>query len=149
MKRPKRKKNSGFTLIEVMMAMFWITVMCLSAFVGLRQISNVALSVAVRDEAYHLMQDEAERLLSAPYSSFTATSDSPYSSVKTSFVPSTVSPLTLPAAADNNNLSARVLYTRAVTVVSSSTSSTTLQVQVSWTWQKHSNSISTVLLRTP
>lgn len=158
MKRPsrKRRQNSAFTLVEVMITMFLISMMCLSVFAGLQQITKTALSVAIRDEAYHLMQDKAEQLLSVPFANFDAAADETIvSSVKASYVPDMkIDALALPA--DNDNKTPRVSFTRSVTKVASTNmpASTTLRVQVTWTWpkqdaQRRTYVVSTLLYRTP
>lgn len=142
---PDRRPKAAFTLPEVMVAMFLISMMCLSVFVALQQITKAALAVALRDEAYHLMQAEAEQLLSSDYSSFVATTadQTIASSVKTSYTPSTVTALTL----TSDNGVGRVTFTRRAVQVASTTSTRTLRVEVQWTWQGKSNLISTQLFR--
>lgn len=138
------RKHSGFTLIEVMIAMVLIAMMCLSVFVALRQITNTAMAVAVRNEAYHLMQQQAEQLLAGTYADFSTVAEQDITSaVKTSFAPSTTPALVLPA----DNASGRITFKRQVVSVASTATSKTLRVEVDWTWQGHANEISTLLFR--
>jgi prepilin-type N-terminal cleavage/methylation domain-containing protein len=139
-------KNVGFTLPEVMITMFLISMMCLAVFSGLQQITKAALAVAIRSEAYHLMQAEAERLLDGDYASFAATTTDQTitSSVKTSYTPSTTPALA--TSADNGV--GRSTFTRRVVLVSSTTTSKTLRVEVQWTWQGRPYLVSTQLFRT-
>lgn len=144
--RSATRKN-GFTLVEVMVSMFLISMLCLGAFVGLQQISRSALSIAVRDEAYHLMQAKAEELLQGSFANFAASADQTItSSIKTTFLPSgKIAAFTLPT--DNNNTASRAVYTRRVVAVASTGNTTTLRVEVQWTWMKRSYLISTPLFR--
>jgi hypothetical protein len=129
-----------------MITMFLISMVCLGVFVGLRQITRAAMAVAVRDEAYHLMQAEAELLLSGDYTGFVATTvdQNITSSVKTSYAPSTVAALTLTA----DNGIGRTTFVRRVVEVASTDTSRTLRVEVQWTWQGQPNLISAQLFRT-
>ncbi|HVU34332.1 MAG TPA: prepilin-type N-terminal cleavage/methylation domain-containing protein [Opitutaceae bacterium] len=151
MSRPSRrkKKAAGFTLVEVMITMFLISMMCLSVFAALQQITKNALSVALRDEAYHLMQAQAEQLLEGTYADFVPTTadQTINSSVKTSYLPSFVNSLTQLSTNQAANLAGRISYTRRVVSVASDSSSTTLRVEVSWTWQGRPELVSTLLYR--
>lgn len=149
------QKLAAFTLIEVMITMFLISLMCLGVFAGLQQITRGMLTVAARNEGYHLMQAEAERLLASDYSGFTATSadQSITSALKTSFlsykpVPQTGSVAALDVTSDNNT--GRITFTRRVVSVASTSSSRTLRVEVEWRIHpsERFNQISTVLFRT-
>jgi len=123
-----------------------ISMMCLGVFAGLQQITFSMMNVAIRDEAYHLMQAEAERLLSTDFGSAnaTATDQTITSSVKTSYMPTTLAQF---AIASDNNLG-RITFARRVVSVSSSFSAKTLRVEVEWTWKGRSNLISTPIYRT-
>lgn len=145
MARQHNRNNDGFSLGEVMIALFCISLLCLGIFAALQQISGTMMAIAIRDEAYHLMQAKAEQLLSGDYADFTASADeSITSAVKTNFHASTAAALALPA----NNANGRITFTRRVIQVSSTTSSRTLEVEVDWTWGGRSASVSTPLFRT-
>lgn len=145
----KNPSVTGFTLPEVMITMFFISVMCLGVFVGLQQITFAMMSVAIRDEAHHLMQAEAERLIASDYTSATATASDQTitSSVKTSYM--RLNPTVAPALiVPTDNDPGRITFTRRVVAVASTASSKTLQVEVEWTWRGRANKISTPILRT-
>jgi prepilin-type N-terminal cleavage/methylation domain-containing protein len=148
MSRPVRtpKKNAAFTLPEVMITMFLISMMCLAVFAGLQQITKAALAVAVRSEAYHLMQAEAEQLLAGDFTSFAATAadQTITSSVKTSYLPNTTAALGI----STDNAVGRTTFTRRVVAVSSTATSKTLRVEVQWTWQGRPYLVSVQLFRT-
>ena len=125
--------------------MFLISMMCLSVFAAMQQITKATLALAVRSEAYRLMQAEAERLLSVDYNSFTASGNQTLTSaVKTTYTPTNDAALTLPA----DNALGRATFTRRVVSAGSTATSKTLRVEVEWTWQGHANLISTPLYRT-
>lgn len=139
------RSTDGFTLGEVMIAMFLISMLCLGIFAALQQISGTMMAIAIRDEAYHLMQAKAEQLLSGNYADFTASADeSITSAVKTSFHRSTAAALMLPS----DNGGGRITFTRRVTQVASTTSTRTLEVEVDWAWHGRTASVSTPLFRT-
>ncbi|PTX91387.1 prepilin-type N-terminal cleavage/methylation domain-containing protein [Opitutus sp. ER46] len=145
---PRRSRqpssNAGFTLAEVIVAMFLISLMCLSVFAGLQQITKSMLSVAVRSEGYHLLQAESERLLASDFDTFVASADQTItSSVKTSYAPSKVAPLTI----TGDNAVGRIRFTRRVVQVESTGASRTLRVEVEWKWDKRTQIISTLLYR--
>lgn len=125
--------------------MFLISMMCLSVFAGLQQITKVALAVALRNEGYHHLQQESERLLNTDYSSFIATTQDTTikSAVKTSYSPSGAAQM----AITSDNATGRVNFTRRVVEVASTTTTRTLRVEVTWTWQGRSNTITTQLFR--
>lgn len=140
-----RTVNAGFTLSEVMVTMFLISMMCLGIFAGLQQISRAMMAIAIRDEGYHLLQAKAEQLLGGTYASFAASSDQSITSeVKTSFNPSTTAALTLPS----DNAAGRITFTRRVVAVAASDTSKTLRVEVQWAWQGRTTVISSPLFRT-
>ena len=129
-----------------MITLVLISLMSLGVFAGLRQISYAMMAVALRDEAYHLVQAKAEQLLASDYSSFTsAGNETITSSVKPSFAPILYSQFQL----GSDNAKGRATFTRRVVDVASTTSSKTLRVDVSWTWQGRSNVVSAPLFRTP
>lgn len=137
--------SAGFTLAEVIITMFLISMMCLSVFAAMQQITKATLALAIRSEGYRLMQSEAERLLSIDYTSFTSSGNQTITSaVKTTYTPSSDAALSLPA----DNALGRATFTRRVVAVSNTATSKTLRVEVEWTWQGHSNLISTPLFRT-
>lgn len=141
----KRSSNAGFTLFEVMLGLFLISLMCLSVYASLTQITKAAMGVAIRDEAYHLLQAKAEEQLATDFTSFgTAATDTVTSEVKTSFLPSTVTAQTLPT--DNNV--GRITFTRSIVAGTSSSSAKSATVQVSWTFQGRPYQISVPLYRT-
>lgn len=125
--------------------MFLISMMCLSVFAGLQQITKTALNVAIRDEAYHLLQAKAEQLIDGTYANFvpTTTDQTITSSVKTSYAPSKTGALAITA----DNAVGRVTFTRRVVNVATDAVSTTLRVEVQWTWDKRTSIISSQLLR--
>ncbi len=127
--------------------MFLISMMCLGTFVALQQITRAALSIAIRDEGYHIMQEQAEQLLQGDYANFVATAadQTTYGTVKTSYLPSNLAAFTLPS--DNNNLNARVKYTQRAVSVATTATTATLRVEVEWVWQKRKYLISTQLFR--
>ena len=131
-RRNARKKIDGFTLSEVIITMFLLSVMCLGVFVGLQQVTKAMMAVAIRDEAYHLLQAEAERLLSADYTSFTNTSADQVitSAVKTSFTPSAAAQF----STGTSDGSGRIAFTRRVVSVASNATSRTLRVEVEWSF---------------
>ena len=139
------RKNAGFTLVEVMVTMLLISILCLGVFAGMQQITKTAMAVAIRNEAYHLMQADAEQLLSGDYSSFVPTNadETITSAVKTSYMPSTAAQFAFTA----DNPLGRTTFTRRVVSVASSDTSRTLRVEVQWSWQGQTNLISTVLYR--
>lgn len=141
------RRCAGFTLTEVIITMVLIAVMCLGVFAGLQQITKATLGVALRNEAYHHLQQEAERLLTADYSDFTASSSDTKipSAVKTSYSRSNVDPLKVTGFADNK--AGRVTFTRRVVAVSNTATSRTLRVEVEWTWQARPFRISTPVYR--
>lgn len=145
MRRHRQSKNAaGFTLIEVMITMALISLMCLGVFVGLQQITRAMMTVAVRDEAYHLLQAEAERLLTADYSAFTASGNQTITSaVKTTYSPSSAARFTLPT----DNASGRIAFTRRVVEVANTSNTRTLRVDVTWTLNGRTNTISAPLFR--
>ncbi len=139
------RSAAGFTLFEVMLGLFLISLMCLSVYASLTQITKAAMSVAIRDEAYHLLQAKAEEQLATSFSSFgTAATDTVTSSVKTSFLPSTATPLTLPTS---GNSLGRITFTRSIIAGTASTSSKSATVQVSWTFQGRPYQVSVPLYR--
>lgn len=141
----RRSSVEGFTLVEVIISMVLISVMCLSVFVGLNQMTKNAMAVALRNEAYHLMQAEAERLLQGDYFAFDVVPAATIqSSVKTTYAPSALAKFALGA----DNAAGRVTFTRRVVSLASTASSKTLQVEVEWTWQGRPNAIATPLYRT-
>ncbi len=138
-------KNAAFTLAEVVITMFLMSLTCLGIFAGMQQITKAMMAVALRDEAYHLMQAEAERLLATDYTSFTATASdqSITGAAKTTYLPSTAAKFGI----TSDNALGRATFTRRVVQVSSTTTSRTLRVEVQWTWQGRSQTITTTLLR--
>lgn len=145
-RRPTARKNAGFTLMEVMVSMFLMSLLCLGIFASMQQVTKAMMAVALRDEAYHLMQAEAERLLCSDYSSFVSSSDQTITSaLKTSYFPDSGTPA-LQTSSDNNV--GRVTFTRRVVDVSSTSSSKTLRVEVQWTWDGRTATVSVPLYRT-
>lgn len=152
LRTPSKKLSvAGFTLPEVMITMFFISVMCLGTFVGLQQVTLAMMNVAIRDEAYHLMQAEAERLTATDYGSASATASdqSITSSVKSSFIrfrDGAVPQFTI----TTDNDPGRITFTRRVVQVSSTSTSKTLRVEVQWTWPTggRTNLISCPVFRT-
>jgi Tfp pilus assembly protein PilV len=139
------RKNAAFTLSEVMITMFLISMMCLGVFSGLQQITKAMMTVAIRDEAYHLLQAEAERLLDSDYTSFSSSADQTITSaLKTSYTPSTAAKF----AILSDNAVGRITFTRRVVDVTSTTTSKTLRVEVQWTWLGRTNTVSAPLFRT-
>ncbi len=145
MRRPRQSKNTvGFTLVEVMITLFLISLMSLGVFVGLQQITRAMMAVAARDEAYHLLQAEAERLLTADYGAFTASGNQTITSaLKTSYTPSSDAKFVLPA----DNASGRMAFTRRVVELASTPSTRTLRVDVSWSLNGRNSTVSTRLFR--
>lgn len=144
MRRHRQSKTTGFTLIEVMITMFLISMMCLGVFVGLQQITKAMMTVAVRDEAYHLLQAESERLLTADYTAFTASGNQTITSaVKTTYAPSDAAQFTLP----NDHAAGRITFTRRVFEVGSTPGTRTLRVDVTWTLNGRTTTISAPLFR--
>lgn len=140
----KRSSTAGFTLFEVMLGLFLISLMCLSVYASLTQITKAAMSVAIRDEAYHLLQAKAEEQLATNFNSFgAAATDTVTSEVKTSFLPSTA--LSLAVTPDNNV--GRITFTRSIVAGTSSSSSKSATVQVSWTFQGRPYQVSVPLYR--
>ncbi len=138
------QKLAAFTLMEVMITMFLMSVLCLGVFVGMQQVTKAMMNVAIRDEAYHLMQAEAERLLSSDYTSFNASAAQTITSaVKTTILPNSVAQFGF----TGDNAIGRVTFTRQVVAVASTSSSKTLRVQVQWTWQGRTNTVSVPLFR--
>lgn len=136
--------RAGFTLVEVMVTVTLVSFLCASAFAGLNLLSRTAMRTAVRSEAYRLMQDKAEQLMAADYTGFTSSSDQTItSSIKTSSVPGTETQFQYPSAGTRG----RVTFTRKVVDVSSTSTSKTLRVEVRWTWQGATTTISTPLFR--
>lgn len=141
---PRKKSDGGFTLVEVMIAMMLIALMCLSVLTGLRSITDMTMGVAVRSEAYRVMQAEAERLTQIDYDSFQASGDQTTTScLKTTFLPGNQNKFDYPA----NGSGGRITLTRRVVEVSSTDTTKTLRVEVRWTWQGRTNLISTLLFR--
>lgn len=145
MRRQRQSKSTaGFTLIEVMITLFLISLMCLGVFVGLQQITKAMMTVAVRDEAYHLLQAEAERLLTADFSAFTASGNQTITSaVKTTYSPSNAAKLTPPS----DNAVGRTTFTRRVVQVENTPTSRTLRVDVTWTLNGRTTTVSAPLFR--
>lgn len=132
------------TLPELMIVLLLIAILCLAMFAGLQTVSRIVLSTAVRAEANRLLQAEAERLVSVPYPDFTATGTQDItSSFRTSFRPGTQAALTHPGS----DSAGRVTFRREVVQVTSTATTRTLQVQVSWLWQGQSRQISTPVFR--
>lgn len=151
MSRKPAKRKAAFTLPEVMVAMLLIAMLCLSVFAGLQQVSRAMMTIALRTEAHRLLQAEAERLLNTNYASFTASSaESITSSLKTSFVSEKKkdAPPISHKALPPGNANGRVVFKRQVVAVAATDTSTTLRVDVSWTWQGRPNVISVPLFRT-
>lgn len=138
-----RRGSAAFTLVEVMIALTLVSMLCMSAFAGMRLISNLALTNSIRTEAHRLLQQKAESLTSGSFSSFAASSDETITSVlKTTFAPGKEDQFT-PMAGSGG----RVSFTRRVVAVASTTTTRTLRVEVQWTWQRHAYAISTQLFR--
>ncbi len=139
-----KKQDGGFTLAEVMVAMILIALMCLSVLTGLQSITKMTMGVAIRSEAYRVMQAEAERLMQADYGSFQAASEqATVSCFKTTFLPGKQQSLEYPASGPGG----RVSFKRSVVEVASTGTTRTLRVQVKWDWQGRTNLVSTLLFR--
>jgi prepilin-type N-terminal cleavage/methylation domain-containing protein len=149
MKRQTRqhRKAAGFTLVEVMITMFLISMMCLGVFAGLQQITKAMASVAIRDEAYHLMQAEAERLLNTDFASFSASGPQTiHCSFGTSFARGNNT-----GALTGSSSVGRVDFVRQVLDVGSTQNpaTQTLRIQITWAFpDQRPNVISTTLFRT-
>ncbi len=140
--------QAAFTLPEVMVAMLLISMLCLSVFAGLQQVSRAMTSIALRTEAERLLQAEAERLLNVDYASFTSSAtETITSSFKTSFTAKRTAALDHKQLPTDNGMG-RVDFKRQVVKVASTDTSTTLRVDVSWAWQGKPNVISVPLFRT-
>ncbi len=137
-------RRAGFTLLEVMVAVFLGAVICLGIFSGLQTASRLSLGVAIRSEAYHLLQAEAERLTWVTFDSFASSPDETITAcLRTSFVPGRETQFSYPAT----GAAGRVAFTRRVVDVASTGTTRTLRVEVQWTWQGRTSLISTLLYR--
>jgi hypothetical protein len=128
-----------------MITLLLIAMMCLSIFSGLETISKLALGTAIRSEAYHLLQAEAERLTAADFGSFAAMANQTSAScLKTTFAPGNQAQFAYPATGSQG----RVTFTRRVVDVTSTATTKTLRVEVQWAWRGRSYLISTLVFRT-
>lgn len=118
--------------------------MCLSAFAGLQLISRLTLDIAARSEAQRVLQTEAERLNAADFSSFVASDAVTITScLKTTFRAGSQAQFAL----SSDHAAGRVTFTRRVVEVSSTSTSRTLRVDVTWTTQGTSHTDSVLLFR--
>ncbi len=135
----------GFTLSEVMITLLLTAMMCLAVFAGLQTTSKLSLGTAVRSEAHRLLQAEAERLSSVEFASFVASADqSISSSFKTTFLAGNEAQFSYPSSSSPG----RVIFTKRVVAVASTSTSRTLRIEVEWTWQGRSSQISIPMFRT-
>lgn len=138
-----RSAQAAFSLPEVIVAMVLVTLMCVSVFPGMQLVSRSAINTAIRSEAHRLMQAEVERLTFGTYSAFTASADQTITSaIKTTFGPDKHQRLQYPSSQ-----AGRVVFTRRVVEVSSTSKSRSLRVEVQWVWQGRAIVISTPLFR--
>lgn len=127
-----RRSITGFTLVEVVVALVLISMLCVSIFASIHLISKLALNSAIRVEAYRLAQAEAERLESVGFASAAAYTDQVLSSsLKTAFRRSTENRFEY----SPTNASGRVTFTRRVVDLGSTSTMKNFQVEVDWTWQ--------------
>lgn len=141
--RFRGRRPAAFTLPEVMIALVLVSALCLSTFVGMRLVSNLAMTTAIRSEAHRLMQAEAERLMSVGYGSFVASSAVNIPAVlKTTFRPGTEARL-----APAPGTAGRVTFVRRVVEVASTSTTRTLRVEVQWTWLGKTTVISVRVFR--
>jgi Tfp pilus assembly protein PilV len=139
-------RQSGFSLVEVVLSMVLVSTLCISIFVSINLISKLAMDSAIRTEAYRLAQAEAERLESVGFGSVAAyPNETIISSLKTSTGRSTDAQFAYSAT----NASGRVEFVRRVVDLGSTSSMKNLQVEVEWTWmgKKPRSPISLVVLR--
>lgn len=139
----RRANQKAFSLVEVLVTMVLITLMCASVFPGLQLITTSAMNTAIRGEAHRLMQDEAERLISVGYASFTTSDEQTItSSIKTTFGPDKSSQFQYPS-----NQAGRVTFKRRVVAVADTSTTRTLRVEVEWTWRGKKTVISMPIFR--
>lgn len=122
--------------MEVMISLIVITFFSLSAFGAVQVASKWALQTAYQSEAYRLAQQKAEALIADPTLAASG-NESITSATSTRFSKNTLAQFSYGSI----TASQRVIFTRNVTVASSSSSFTLLNVNVSYVFGRRTYNI--------
>jgi prepilin-type N-terminal cleavage/methylation domain-containing protein len=138
-----RRRRRGMTLVEVVISMTIMATFALGAFIAIQTASRWSMQTAYQSEAYRLAQQKAEELMSGA-ATFAASSDETITSATSTFLTRNT---TAQLAYATKGQTSRVTFTRNVTLVTSSSGFTRLNVNVSWVFASRTYNIQVPVAR--